>query len=495
MNNKKGYVKNLIIYDKKKINNLSSELKKKGISVIDYIKNCTRRFTALVTVLSMLTTGVALADTVTTKSGNSYIRSGKGTEYNDLGKLHSGDIGYRVIKDDESNWHLVVSGDKIGWVHGQNLKEVNDDSSVYDINPIEEGTTHIHQNVSGSRVYLRSGPGESYTPVTYEMIQPNDYVYVYGETSNGWKLVETYDKKYGYVYGDLFWNSIYYEMPEKDYSLDIIDNRLGEIPEYIYVSRDDVRLRSGPSLDAKKIRNLNRGAKLKLLSNDGYWLKVIDDKNNTAFISSEMVASNPNSLYRDDFLCVIMAKTATSLRRTPDDSSDLNIAYNISKYETCEVLGVEDGWLKVRMNKDVGYVKSDIRLFSKLSGISYVVDKGEKKLTVYNDNVILYECPVSTAMKGCITPDGIGRIVEKQELTYFTSTEYGYKDYPAYWASRIEYVDDNGKPIKDKDHTGDWFHKGSVKIESHGCTHLEEKDAKWVYNNIAPYEDRVVYHR
>ena len=475
---KNGHV---VIYDKSKIKSIFRKLKEQGTNIIKYIHSNTLRFVSMLALVSYLSTaGVVLADTVKTTGGNSYIRVGKSTKCRDVGKLLSSQIGYRIIKDEETGWDLVACPNGVGYVYNEFLNSISDEESVFDIRVYDK--REVHQNVSGDSYYIRLGPGTEYDTVGYEMVEPHDYVYVYGETNNGWKLVQTYNDTFGYVYGEELWETVYEELPEKDYRLSIVDNRTQTDSPYVYVVGTGVNLRSGPSTDSKAVKIAN-GTKLEVVGNrDEYWVKV-KYNGKEYYICSRYIANDPNSKYRDDFICVICTKKPVTLKSSTIAEEAVGL-YDIRTYETCEVLDICDKYLKVRIDKFVGYVPNDRNYFEVIKGINYDIDKSDRKLTAYNDNVILNEYEVYIGEIGVSdTPVGICEAVSYDDLRYMSSDKWHYYDYPAYEAIGLKYYDINGKELTGDTYSGIYHHRRK-KGKTHGCVGTAEENSKWLAKHV-----------
>ena len=192
------------------------------------------------------------------------------------------------------------------------------------------------------------------------------------------------------------------------------------------------------------------------------------------YISPEYITFNPKDSYRTDFIKVVYATEDIGMSNLKDN--DDYYIYDISKYETCEVLAELPGKYFVRCGGCIGYIPKDKT--ATLYNTFVVVDISNQKLTLYNNNEIIVETNIVTGQKyEYDTPLGIYSIRKKTTDTYLTGEDYF--THVDYWMPF-----NGGIGL----HDASWRSKfgGNIyeKDGSHGCVNIPEEYADDVFYNI-----------
>lgn len=187
-----------------------------------------------------------------------------------LANIEENQVVYRILSCD-NNWYLVKYDNKIGYVHGNNLIDLNvfDDIDYYPVNDIIETT---------SKVNFRLGPSVDEKRIT--TINKKVKLETIAKASNNWYLVK-YNDKIGYVYGDYITslldtiNSLY---PAE--GLTEINTR-----KIVYVNASSLNVRNGPSIDNQKIGFLTKYESVKVLKEYDEWYFVINNDGLIGYIN------------------------------------------------------------------------------------------------------------------------------------------------------------------------------------------------------------------
>lgn len=129
------------------------------------------------------------------------------------------------------------------------------------------------------------------------------------------------------------------------------------------------------------------------------------------------------------------------------------------------------------------YLADDTNYSISIAGNSNVlrVDLGTQYMHVYQDDVLLRDCPVSTGGVGHETYDGTKVIMQKFEMFTMDSSTYGV---PATSAEGYKIDVPNCQRITWSGeflHSADWsLAQQGVVASSHGCTNLSPADAAWL---------------
>ncbi len=220
----------------------------------------------------MVTPAMAAAGTVNA-DGGLRLRTNASTNSDIITLLPNG-TSVEVLGDAQDGWYQVsysgwtgyVSGDYLNVSSGQVKVAAAQADTVADPS---DGVTGTVNAVGGLR--LRNGSGTSAAILT---VVPNGTVVpVSGITEDGWFQV-TYKGTVGYVSGE------YLELDEDDVQT---LERVGD-PIYGRVTDGPLNIRSGPSTDYPRVRQLRVGAVVQIIEENNGWYQIAD-----GFISGEYI--------------------------------------------------------------------------------------------------------------------------------------------------------------------------------------------------------------
>ncbi|NLT94091.1 MAG: SH3 domain-containing protein [Clostridia bacterium] len=203
---------------------------------------------------------VAGAQAAVINGSNVNIRQGAGTTYPLLFQLNKGD--QVTIKDQKSGWYLIESSKGTGWVASWLVSA--------------PGVAQSSRNavVTGSIVNVRKEPSTQAARVT--QVKAGDVVQIIGE-KNDWYQVKTGSGKEGWIANWLLSleTTLTPTETEPSTSLPPVNQTPVEtVSKTVIVTGSVVNIRQGGSLNYPTIAKVNGGTELKVLAQQGDWLKV-----------------------------------------------------------------------------------------------------------------------------------------------------------------------------------------------------------------------------
>lgn len=171
----------------------------------------------------------------------------------------------------DTDWWLVRYDNKIGYFCSDYLTplDIYEDIDYYQVSDIIETT---------SKVNFRLGPNVDDKKIA--TINKEVQLETIAKTSNNWYLVK-YDNQIGYVYGDYVTslldtiNDLYPEAGLNEIKFEKI----------IYVNASSLNVRSGPTIENKKIGILSRCECVKVLKEYDEWYLIINNDGLIGYIS------------------------------------------------------------------------------------------------------------------------------------------------------------------------------------------------------------------
>lgn len=291
--------------------------------------------------------------------------------------------------------------------------------------------------------------------------------------ANGWDLVN-FNGTLGYVYRDYI-----------EYTDSQIDDG------YIHIAKDDIVLtntdlnfRSAPSASSDKMDTLEENTELQVLAEvDNGWL-LVRYNGTLGYVSGEYTTSlldklntqYPNLSLDSLEIQKVVYNNATQLNLRKEPNTDCEILNELERYETLRVLKETDEWSLVMTNDyQFGYVFKEYT--KDITGIFVDVDKSEQRLTLYNDNEVMLQTPVTTGKDSTPSDTGYFSIYSKETNRYLVGD--GYKSFVEYW---MPY--NGGEGLHDASWRSVFGTESYHTSGSHGCINMPTDIADDVYNNV-----------
>jgi uncharacterized protein YgiM (DUF1202 family) len=226
-----------------------------------------------------------------------------------------------------------------------------------------------------SGLYLRSGPGKSYSPI--QVLAPGTTVYVIGH-SGTWDKVQLADGTVGWVDSKFVSNGSVGtgSSSNSDQTVSVgnptAPSRIGKSTTksskaYLTVRTSALNVRSGPSTSAAVVGSVTRGQKLIILGYSNGWYKVQLPNGTVGWVISSYVASHrpahSSSVVRATGGTRVhyghTASAALNVRSGPSLSSSIVAVIPVGG--SYQILGWSNGWARVRLpNGAIGWVSGTV---------------------------------------------------------------------------------------------------------------------------------------
>ena len=345
---------------------------------------------------------------------------------------------------------------------------------------VEEKNEYIVVQAN-SDVNVRSGASIS----TFKIgnLQVNEKAILILSTENGWDLVK-YSGGLGFVNNDyLTYTSEKYEYEYNH-----------EEKKDIVLTNTDLNFRRLPTTDGEKIDTLEVGTELQVLAEvDNGWL-LVRHNGELGYVSGEYTTSLLDKLNEKypylnaeelEIKKVVYTNT-TELNLREEPNTDSEIQDKLTIYETLRVIAENDEWSLVMTNDyNFGFVFKEYT--KELTGTFITVDKGEQTLTMYNDNEVLVQTPVTTGKDSTPSDTGNFSIYSKERDRYLTGP--GYRSFVEYWMPF-----NGGEGIHDaswrSSFGGEGYHTGG----SHGCINTPTEAVEKIWEK-AEVGTKVLVHK
>lgn len=191
---------------------------------------------------------------------NVNIRQGANTTYPLLFQLNKGE--QVTIKDEKSGWYLIESNQGSGWV------------AAWLVNSPGASTTTRNALVTGSIVNVRKEPSTQAARVI--QVKAGDVVEITGE-KNDWYQIKTSSGKQGWIANWLLsveTTTGQPSTPNTPAPSTPVTPPVTNSNKIVIVTGSVVNIRQGASLDYPTITKVNGGTELKVIAQQGDWLKV-----------------------------------------------------------------------------------------------------------------------------------------------------------------------------------------------------------------------------
>ena len=269
------------------------------------------------------------------------MRSGPSTNYRVLMSIKKGQQVEFISLNGE--WAKIKYNGVIGYAHNDYLKDISIDN--------DNSTNHESMVVNATSLNVRSGPNTSYQ-IVGKLIKGSE-VKVISE-SNGWSKIK-YNNKDAYV------SSRY--LVKETQTPD--ENEKPEIPDVVYsekvVNTSNLNVRSGPSTSYTKVGQLQKGEKVKVISESGGWSKI-NYKTKEAYVATKYLDNSSTQKPQDPPPTVSPTQekyvNVASLNVRSGPSTNYSILGSISKGNKVNVISEANGWSKIKFNNKDAFVSS-----------------------------------------------------------------------------------------------------------------------------------------
>ena len=287
---------------------------------------------------------------------------------------------------------------------------------------------------------------------------------------NNWDLVK-YNNQIGYIHRD------YLEYTDEVYKDDYKHTFYNDIA----LTKTALNFRYEPTTEAQIITTFEENTELQVIAKvDNGWLLV---KHNgvIGYVHGDYVISlleRINDEYENlnmtnlDVKKIVYATTGLNIRN--GDSTDYEIISGLEEKESVRVLEEYKDWYLILTNDyNFGFINKNYT--EKLDDIFVVVDIGEQKLYLYNNDELCYMTPVTTGKDTTPSDKGLFKIYYKERKTYLMNNSF-----VEYW---MPYNGGEGL------HDASWrseFGKEDYKYNgSHGCINIPPEITDEIYETVS----------
>lgn len=245
----------------------------------------------------------------------------------------------------------------------------------------------------------------------------------------------------------------------------------------VVVGNTIVNVREEASVDSEKIGYLGEGSKLDYLGEEGEFFKVKFPDGRVGYVSSNYSYVRTEKEVLKEINAMFYCTSDIKLIDKETGEERL-----IPKYELVKMYKDNDGEIFVEADGYVGTI--DFTNTEELTGTFVVVDLGDQLVYVYQDNKLVYTCPVITGRPGFETPAGFYTVFEESfNRNLVGPTWCSYVDYMMKFVRGIGLHDAEYHTNEDGKKHGwkspdDWTQDMHLKNGSHGCCNLKNKDAE-----------------
>jgi len=204
----------------------------------------------------------------------------------------------------------------------------------------------------------------------------------------------------------------------------------------VTVNTNALRVRTQPNTSSTIMGRVYEGEVLQVIGEENSWLKI-NHKGKTGYVSSEFVSENSVSAKTNVSMSRSKTVTANVLRVRTQPNTSSAIMGRVYEGKVLQVIGEENGWLKINHNGKVGYVSSQFVIDGSSNGSDnnngkFQVASGDYKVNVSSLRVRTGPSTSHTILgsihKGQVV-QVTGEIQEWVKINYSGKTAYISKDY------------------------------------------------------------------
>jgi cell wall-associated NlpC family hydrolase len=272
-----------IVHIVKKVNDYWLEVKDKN-GVVGYVSSSSKYIT--------LRTQAVYPESNGTIVSTVSFRTGPSTSYDRIRYMYSGESIW-VLEQANEYWLKVADTNNVIGYISANTKYV-ETSFVVSSPPLEEPTTAPTGKPNGqivSSVSFRTGPSTDDSRIRY--MQAGELVWILEKTNDYWYKIADASNVVGYIStSDKYVDTMFNEVPSEDEAT-YEEESNGSVVK-------TVSFRTGPSTDSDRIRYLQTGEPIWVLSKiNAYWFHMKDKNGVTGYVSAS--ATYVTTTYKEEY--------------------------------------------------------------------------------------------------------------------------------------------------------------------------------------------------
>ncbi|MDP4103714.1 MAG: SH3 domain-containing protein [Bacillota bacterium] len=306
---------------------------------------------------------------VNVNSGTLNLRSSPSMGASIIATLTKGTVV--TVYSDANGWAKISANGKDGYVNSSFLSATNPNASGTTSSAVTSTTKYV--NISSGTLNLRSSASTGASIIT--TLTKGTAVTVYSE-ANGWAKVNANGKD-GYVSSSFLSNS----NPNNTGNSSTVNQTTAAetistpATKYVNVTSGSLNVRNSPSASASIIVKLAKGTSVQVNSEANGWAKIVV-YGQTGYVSSDFLSDSDQSSPKSTATAVQQTVTeyvkvsSGSLNLRLSNSASSAVLANLANSTEVQVLSSSNGWAKIQVNGQTGYVSTDYLSESKPNNTS-----------------------------------------------------------------------------------------------------------------------------
>ncbi|MBS4212409.1 SH3 domain-containing protein [Neobacillus rhizophilus] len=366
---------------------------------------------------------------VNIESGSLNMRSGTSTSDSIIAKLSKGtEVKFFSVTN---GWAKIEVNGKTGYVSSAYLADKTSESSNVTTPAPQPAATKYVNIVSGS-LNMRSGASTS-DSIIAKLTKGTEVKFF--SATNGWAKIEV-NGKTGYV------SSAYLVDKPSESSSVTAPAPQPAATKYVNIESGSLNMRSGTSTSDSIIAKLSKGTEVKFFSVTNGWAKI-EVNGKSGYVSSAYLAdkssessSVPTPAPQSAATKYVNIDSASKLNVRKSPSSGSAILTKLTNETEVTVYSEENGWAKIMVNGQEGYVSSEYLAPAKAG--STTETKKEEPIPVTKFVNVSYDSPLNMLKSAAADASILVKLARGTEVTVL-SEENGWAKIEAY--GQIGYVD------------------------------------------------------
>jgi len=125
------------------------------------------------------------------------------------------------------------------------------------------------------------------------------------------------------------------------------------------VESGNLNVREAATTDSKMVGKMPKNAACEILATEGDWYQISSGEV-TGYVKAEyIVTGNEAKALAETLVRTVVVSLTDSLNVRTEPNTDCSVITTVSTGEELEFVGEEEGWLKVAIDSDEGYISSD----------------------------------------------------------------------------------------------------------------------------------------
>ncbi|MED3652199.1 SH3 domain-containing protein [Heyndrickxia sporothermodurans] len=313
--------------------------------------------------------------------------------------------GAKVTVLSESNgWSKIQANGKTGYVSSKFLTDKKVQSKPKEKTPAKTLTKYVDVD-TGSTLNMRSKASTSGAIVA--KLKKGTKVTVQSE-ANGWSKI-TASGKTGYVSSKYLTDKNTQSKPTKNPPKQTTPTKT--VTKYVEVDAGStLNMRNKASTSGAIVAKLKKGTKVTVLSESNGWSKITAN-GKTGYVSSKYLVTSKQTETTTPKTKYVNIASVSGISMYASPSTNASVIVNIGKGVAVLVYSESNGWSKIKVYDQIGYVKSE--LLSATKPISNNNDQGNQNGDVATGTIMYVNVDAGTNLNMRSSASTTGTIIAK----------------------------------------------------------------------------------